>query len=138
MKWVFIVHKSNCHLARTFFIVEGWFSITSSRSNPNGVNTVHIAIGCTGVTIWSAITRGKHKYRSFPISSLHVHSYGDNKAVSQALYSHTYLYSYTHLYRFSVQIQYYTSSVAFSRVFLVHFPRYWTIFPSSFSPQLLL
>ena len=63
--------ESDCNFGRTVFIIVSLLSILVSRSYCNGVDTVDIAVGCTGVVIVSPVPRRPDVDVSVPIPTLH-------------------------------------------------------------------
>ena len=77
--YVRITVKCNHHLPSTLFIHAGLLSTASHRAHSYSVDTVHVAISCTGIwlrvpceeiALFSRIPSRKDIYGTFPIASL--------------------------------------------------------------------
>ena len=73
--WTGVVAEGDGHFGRAIFIVVGLSAFLVGRSDSNGVDTVDIAISCTGVKTVAPIPRCPYIDVSLPIPPLHTHTH---------------------------------------------------------------
>ena len=69
-----VMDERDGHLPRARLFVFWYYTFAGGRPYTNGVDTVHVAIGSTGIVMTASISSSKDIYCSLSISSLEIHT----------------------------------------------------------------